>query len=155
MSAVDDVALRRLLQVGRMVVSDLDADAVLERVLEAAREVTGARYAALGVLDEQRCEMERFLTAGVDAGTQLLIGGPPKGRGVLGILIAEPRPLRLRDVRLHPFSYGVPPGHPEMRTFLGVPLLIRGEMWGKPVCDREARRRGVHRSRSGGGGDLG
>ena len=130
MSAVDDVALRRLLQVGRMVVSDLDADAVLERVLEAAREVTGARYAALGVLDEQRCEMERFLTAGVDAGTQLLIGGPPKGRGVLGILIAEPRPLRLRDVRLHPFSYGVPPGHPEMRTFLGVPLLIRGEMWG-------------------------
>ena len=63
MSAVDDVALRRLLQVGRTVVSDLDADAVLERVLEAAREVTGARYAALGVLDEQRRELERFLTA--------------------------------------------------------------------------------------------
>ena len=130
MSAVDDVALRRLLQVGRTVVSDLDADAVLERVLEAAREVTGARYAALGVLDEQRGELERFLTAGVDLGTQLLIGGAPKGRGVLGLLIAEPRPLRLRDVGLHPLSYGIPPGHPEMRTFLGVPVLIGGEVWG-------------------------
>ena len=130
MSAVDAVALRRLLQVGRTVVSDLDADAVLERVLEAAREVTGARYAALGVLDEQRLELERFLTVGVDLGTRLLIGGAPKGRGVLGILIAQPRPLRLRDVGLHPLSYGVPPGHPEMRTFLGVPVLIRGEVWG-------------------------
>ena len=130
MTAVDDVALRRLLQLGRAVVSDLDADAVLERVLEAAREVTGARYAALGVLDEQRRELERFLTAGVDLGTQLLIGGAPKGRGVLGLLIAEPRPLRVRDVGLHPLSYGIPPGHPEMRTFLGVPVLIRGEVWG-------------------------
>ena len=89
MSAVDEVALRRLLQVGRTVVSDLDADAVLERVLEAAREVTGARYAALGLLDEQRLELERFLTVGVDLGTRLLIGGAPKGRGVLGILIAS------------------------------------------------------------------
>jgi len=130
MSAVDDVVLRRLLQVGRTVVSDLDADAVLGRVLEAAREVTGARYAALGVLDEQRCELQRFVTAGVDLGTQRLIGAAPRGRGVLGIVIAEPRPLRLRDVRSHPFSYGVPPGHPEMRTFLGVPVLIRGEVWG-------------------------
>jgi len=130
MSTVDDVALRRLLEVGRTVVSDLDADAVLERLLEAAREVTGARYAALGVLDEQRRELERFLTAGVDQGTQRLIGGAPKGRGVLGLLIAEPRPLLLRDVGLHPLSYGVPPGHPEMRTFLGVPVLIGGEVWG-------------------------
>ena len=130
MSAVDDVALRRLLQVGRTVVSDLDADAVLERVLEAARELTGARYAALGVLDEQRRELERFLTAGVDPGTQRLIGAAPKGRGVLGILIAEPRPLRLRDLGLHPLSYGAPSGHPEMRTFLGVPVLIGGEVWG-------------------------
>jgi GAF domain-containing protein len=130
MSAGDDVAVRRLLQVGRTVVSDLDADAVLERVLGAAREVTGAQYAALGVLDEQRRELERFLTAGMDLRTQLLIGGAPKGRGVLGLLITEPRPLRLRDVGLHPFSHGVPPGHPEMRTFLGVPVLIRGEVWG-------------------------
>jgi len=130
MSAVDDVALRCLLQVGRTVVSDLDVDAVLERVLEAAREVTGARYAALGVLDEQRRELERFLTAGVDPGTRRLIGGAPKGRGVVGILIAERRPLRLRDVGSHPFSYGVPSGHPEMRTFLGVPVLIAGEVWG-------------------------
>jgi GAF domain-containing protein len=130
MSTVDDVALRRLLEVGRTVVSDLDADAVLKRVLEAAREVTGARYAALGVLDEQRRELERFLTAGVDQGTQRLIGGAPRGRGVLGLLIAEPRPLRVRDVGLHPLSYGVPPGHPEMRTFLGVPVLIGGEVWG-------------------------
>ncbi|HYB30273.1 MAG TPA: GAF domain-containing protein [Solirubrobacteraceae bacterium] len=130
MSAVDEVALRRLLQVGRTVVSDLDADAALERVLEVAREVTGARYAALGVLDQQRHELERFVTAGVDPATQRLIGAGPRGRGVLGILIAEPRPLRLRDLDSHPFSYGVPHGHPRMRTFLGVPVLIRGEVWG-------------------------
>jgi two-component system, NarL family, sensor histidine kinase DevS len=130
MSAVDAVALRRLLQVGLTVVSDLDADAVLERVLEAGREVTGARYAAVGVLDEQRCELARFLTAGVDPEARRLIGAAPSGRGVLGILIAQPRPLRLRDVGLHPLSYGVPPGHPEMSTFLGVPVLIGGEVWG-------------------------
>jgi two-component system, NarL family, sensor histidine kinase DevS len=130
MSTVDDLPLRRLLQVGRTVFSDLDADAVLERVLEAAREVTGAQYAALGVLDEKRSELERFLTAGLDSATRRVIGSVPKGRGVLGILITEPRPLRLRDVGLHPFSYGVPAGHPQMRTFLGVPLLIRGEVWG-------------------------
>ncbi len=130
MSADDELPIRRLLDVGRALVASLDTDAILDRLLEAAREVTGARYAALGVLDERRVQLAQFLTAGVDEATGRAIGEPPKGRGVLGILISEPRPLRLRDVGEHPLSYGFPPGHPAMRTFLGVQVTIREEVWG-------------------------
>ena len=107
-----------------------DPEAVLDRILVEAREITGARYAALGVLDAPRRELERFLTVGVDAATQRAIGDFPLGRGVLGTLIEDPRPLRLADVGQHPQSYGFPPAHPPMRSFLGVPILIRGEAWG-------------------------
>ena len=110
--------------------SEFDLAAVLERVLEAARELTGARYAALGVLDESREALERFITVGVDEETQRTIGDLPRGRGVLGVLISEPRPLRLAEVGSHPHSYGFPPGHPPMRSFLGVPILLRGEAYG-------------------------
>ncbi len=123
-------ALGRLLQVGSEVVSELDHEAVLQRVLEAARELTGARYAALGVLDAQRRELERFLTSGIDEPTQRTIGDLPRGRGILGVLITAPRPLRLDDVGSHPASYGFPIDHPPMRSFLGVPVLVRGEAWG-------------------------
>ncbi len=122
--------LRRLLKVGRALVAELDPEAVLERILEEAREITGARYAALGVMDEQRAELERFLTVGVDAATHRAIGELPRGRGVLGVLIEDPRSLRLRDVGQHPHSYGFPPGHPVMHSFLGVPIVIRGRAWG-------------------------
>jgi signal transduction histidine kinase len=122
--------LRRLLDVGQTLVSELDPDAVLGRILEEAQRLTGARYAALGVLDEQRKELERFDTAGVDKATHLRIGELPRGRGVLGVLIEDPRPLRLADVGRHPESYGFPPAHPAMRTFLGVPIVIRGQAWG-------------------------
>src|SRR5919108_5737190 len=114
---------RRLLDVGRAVMSELDTEAVLERILEEARAITGARYVALGVLDEQRSELERFLTSGVDAATHRAIGALPRGRGVLGVLIEDPRPLRLADVGSHPESHGFPTAHPPMRTFLGVPIL--------------------------------
>jgi signal transduction histidine kinase len=127
----DALPLRRLLEVGRTLVCDLDTDGILRRVLEAAREVTGARYAALAVFDAKRQELSRFLTSGIDQATYDAIGELPKGRGVLGVLIEDPRPLRLRDVREHPRSYGFPPGHPEMHSFLGVPILIRGEPWGR------------------------
>ncbi len=103
---------------------------VLERVLEAARELTGARYAALGILGGSRRELERFITAGLDEPTHRQIGALPRGRGVLGELIADPRPLRLADVGAHPHSYGFPFGHPPMKTFLGVPVLVAGEPFG-------------------------
>jgi signal transduction histidine kinase len=122
--------LRRLLDVGRALVGELDPEAVLERILEEARELTGARYAAVGVLDETREKLERFLTVGVDAATHRAIGDLPRGRGVLGVLIDDPRPLRLTDVGEHPRSYGFPAGHPDMRSFLGVPIVVRGEAWG-------------------------
>jgi signal transduction histidine kinase len=122
--------IRSLLDVGRSLMTELDQSVVLDRVLETAREITGARYAALGILDEERSELEQFLTAGVDEATHRAIGALPRGRGVLGVLIEHPHPLRLPDVGLHPSSYGFPAGHPVMHSFLGVPIVIRGQAWG-------------------------
>jgi signal transduction histidine kinase len=122
--------LRRLLAVGRSLISQLDLQAVLDQILKEAREVTGARYAALGVVGRDRSGLARFLTAGIDESTQRAIGHLPRGRGVLGVLIEDPRPLRMADVGLHPQSYGFPPSHPPMRSFLGVPITIRGKAWG-------------------------
>jgi signal transduction histidine kinase len=127
---LDEDKLRTLIDVGRAVVSELDMEVLLRRVLHSARELTGARYAALGILDERREELERFLTLGVDARTRERIGELPRGKGVLGTLIREPAPLRLANVARHPSSYGFPAGHPPMKTFLGVPILVRGEAWG-------------------------
>jgi signal transduction histidine kinase len=126
----EELWIRRLLEVGRALMTELDLEAVLERVLQTARELTGARYAALGILNEQRSELERFLTTGIDEDARRAIGDLPRGRGVLGALIESPRPLRLADVGMHPSSYGFPVGHPQMHSFLGVPILIRGEAWG-------------------------
>ena len=128
--SVDVELLRRVIAVGRGVLSELDQEALLDRVLETAREITGASYAALGVLDESRCELERFVVRGIDKADQHAIGELPRGRGVLGELIASPSPLRLANVGQHPHSYGFPAGHPEMSTFLGVPILVRGQAWG-------------------------
>jgi len=122
--------MRGLLDAGRALVAELDPQAVLDRILTTAREVTGARYAALGILDEQRTELEQFLTLGLDDQTRDAIGDLPRGQGVLGVLINEPRPLRLSDVGQHPRSYGFPEHHPPMRGFLGVPIVIRGAAWG-------------------------
>jgi signal transduction histidine kinase len=130
--------LRRLLDVGRALVGELDPEAVLHRILEEARDLTGARYAAVGVLDETRTQLERFLTVGVDAPTHRAIGDLPRGRGVLGVLIDDPKPLRLADVGEHPRSYGFPGAHPEMHSFLGVPIVIRGEAWGNLYLTEKA-----------------
>src|SRR4051794_12155129 len=127
---IDAGRLTRLLDAGRGLLADLDVGLVLDRLLELGRELTGARYAALGILDEQRAELEQFLTTGIDEQTHRVIGDLPHGRGILGVLIDEPEPLRLHDVGVHPKSYGFPAGHPPMRTFLGVPIIIRGEAWG-------------------------
>jgi len=127
---VDEERFRRLLDVGSNLLSELDLEVLLKSIAEAARELTGARYAALGVLDRERRELERFINVGIDEEARREIGNLPRGRGVLGELIREPSPLRLRDVNAHPHAYGFPPGHPPMNSFLGVPIAVRGEIYG-------------------------
>jgi signal transduction histidine kinase len=122
--------VQRLADVARDLVSELRSGQVLDQLLDAARELTGARYAALGVLDEHRDGLKQFITKGVSEEQRRLIGDPPRGRGVLGLLIEDPRPLRLHDVSTHPRSFGVPTHHPPVSTFLGVPIIIRGRAWG-------------------------
>jgi signal transduction histidine kinase len=131
--------LRRLLEVGRSLVGELDPETILERILEEACGVTDAQFAALGVLDEDRSKLERFLTRGIAPATHRAIGDLPRGRGVLGVLIDDPRPLRLSDVGEHPQSYGFPAHHPPMRSFLGVPILIRGRAWGNLYLTEKSR----------------
>lgn len=129
-SALGEDRLRRVIEAAHSLVSERRLDDVLDRLLVVARELTGAQYAAIGVLDDSRSGLDDFLTAGIDPDRRELIGSLPRGRGVLGLLISDPEPLRLDDVGAHPLSYGFPPGHPPMTTFLGVPILIRGEAWG-------------------------
>ena len=133
-----DRAVRGVLDLARDVLAELDLDVVLERVLDSAQELTGARYAALGVLDESRSELSRFITRGIDDATHAAIGALPRGRGVLGALIEDPVPLRLDDVGRHPRSYGFPRGHPPMRTFLGAPILVRGLPYGNLYLTEKA-----------------
>jgi signal transduction histidine kinase len=139
---LDEARLRRILTIGTAVVAELDLEPVLAAVLEEARDLTGARYAALGVLDVEKRELERFITSGASPEMHRAIGDLPRGRGVLGVLITEPAPLRLDDVGDHPQSFGFPVGHPPMRSFLGVPILIRGEPWGNLyLTDKEGAAR--------------
>ncbi len=126
---MDSVA-RRVLDIARSVLTELDLEVLLDRVLESARELTGARYAALGVLGESHTELERFLTIGIDESEREAIGALPRGRGVLGELIEHPTALRLTDISEHARSYGFPHGHPPMHSFLGVPILVDGTLFG-------------------------
>ena len=126
----DESWVRRLLAVGRSLTSELDRGVVLNRVLDTARQLTGARYAALGILNAEHTGLENFLTSGLDEEQHAAIGDLPRGRGVLGVLIERPQSLRLADISSHPRSYGFPAGHPPMRSFLGVPIVIRGQVWG-------------------------
>jgi signal transduction histidine kinase len=130
--------LERLLAVGRSMVAKRDPEVVLDDVLEAARELTGARYAALGTLAPDRRELDRFLFVGIDDETRKRIGPPPTGHGILGELIRDPRPLRLARISDHPRSYGFPAGHPRMETFLGVPVMIRGQVYGNLYLSEKA-----------------
>lgn len=130
LDALDARRLHALIEAGRVLMSELQLETVLDRLLGTAMELTGARFAAIGVLNAERTALARFLTRGVDAETHRAIGDLPHGRGILGALIDEPRPLRLHDVSADPRSYGFPAAHPPMRTFLGVPVIIRGEAWG-------------------------
>jgi signal transduction histidine kinase len=122
--------LRTLLETGIAITSELSLDGVLQRIVEAAAVVTGARYAALGVIDPTGTSLERFVTHGIDDETRRIIGDPPRGRGILGALIADSRTLRLHDLADDPRSVGFPPGHPRMRSFLGTPIILRGKAYG-------------------------
>ena len=108
----------------------LDLDATLRRVVEVASELVDARYGALGVLDEAGTGLARFVTTGLDDDTRARIGDLPRGLGLLGELIRRPEPLRLGDLHAHPSSVGFPAHHPPMASFLGVPIRVRGVVFG-------------------------
>jgi signal transduction histidine kinase len=122
--------LRALLEAGTAIASDLSLDSLLERLVTVAAELTGARYAALGVIDPSGQQLERFVTSGIDDETHRAIGELPRGRGILGALIDEATSLRLHDLSDDPRSVGFPANHPPMHTFLGVPILLRGVAYG-------------------------
>jgi signal transduction histidine kinase len=130
--------LRLLIEAGRGLVAELDLEVVLRRLLDVARELTGAGYAAVGILDSSKTSLARFVTSGIGPDVHRQIGDLPRGRGVLGLLISDVSPLRLADVGAHPESYGFPPAHPPMSTFLGVPVVIRGEAYGNLYLTEKA-----------------
>jgi signal transduction histidine kinase len=126
----DEDRLRALFDATIALTSELSLEALLQKVVETAATLTGARYAALGVIDESGAALERFVTTGIDEQTHAAIGDLPHGRGILGVLIREARPLRLHDLGGDARSVGFPANHPPMRTFLGVPILLRGVAYG-------------------------
>jgi two-component system, NarL family, sensor histidine kinase DevS len=123
-------SLRQLLDAVMAIASDLDLAATLHHIVETATALVDARYGALGVLNTDRTGLAEFITVGIDDATHHAIGHLPRGHGILGLLIAEPHPLRLPDLCEHPGRYGFPPHHPPMQSFLGVPIVVRGEVFG-------------------------
>ena len=125
-----DSRLRDLFEASLALNSELSLEALLQKIVETAATLTGARYAALGVIDESGGSLERFVTTGLDEETYDAIGDLPRGRGILGVLIRDARPLRLDRLGDDPRSVGFPPNHPPMESFLGVPVLMRGIAYG-------------------------
>jgi signal transduction histidine kinase len=121
--------LRALLDAVVAIGTDLDLRSTLQRIVEAACGLVGARYGALGVLGPDR-QLADFITHGLDPETHARIGDLPHGRGVLGLLITDPHPVRMPDITKHPRSYGFPPNHPPMHSFLGVPVRTRDQIFG-------------------------
>jgi len=122
--------LRTLLETSLAINAELSLGAVLQRIVEGAAAVTGARYVALGVIDSTGTSLEQFVTHGIDEDEREVIGDPPSGRGVLGALLTDARTLRLHDLADDARSVGFPPGHPRMKTFLGTPIMLRGVAFG-------------------------
>ncbi|WP_372511873.1 GAF domain-containing protein [Frankia umida] len=122
--------LRGLLRATRMITTDLRLPVLLRLIVEAACELLDARYGAIGVLTPDRRRLEEFIHVGMDTDAAERIGHLPTGHGLLGALIDDPRPRRAEDIARDPHAAGFPPGHPAMRTFLGVPILVRGEVFG-------------------------
>jgi signal transduction histidine kinase len=132
-----DPQVQQLLDAIIVVGSDLSLPIVLRRIVESACNLVGARYGALGVIGGDR-RLSEFITVGVDSETYAAIGHLPEGHGILGLLIVDPKPLRLSDLTKHPKSYGFPPNHPPMRSFLGVPIRVRDTVFGNLyLCEKE------------------
>ncbi len=128
---IDDPAkLRRLVQAILILDAELHLPVVLRRIIEEACDLVDAQYGALGVLTEDGRALDEFLTVGLSSEEEQAIGPRPTGRGVLGTLIADDKPLRLSDIAASPDSYGTPANHPEMTSFLGVPVRVHGEVYG-------------------------
>ena len=119
----------RLLEAGLALGAELSLPVALQRIVELAAELAGARYGALGVLGRDG-RISEFITTGVTAAERAAIGHIPVGRGILGVLIDDARPLRLHDIAEDPRSVGFPANHPPMRSFLGVPVTARGRVYG-------------------------
>jgi signal transduction histidine kinase len=130
--------LQHLLEAIVTVGSELSLPVVLRRIVETATGLVNARYGALGILDESGTSLAEFLTAGMDDDAVRRIGAPPSGHGILGLLIVDPRPIRLPDLSAHPDSFGFPPGHPPMTSFLGVPIRVRGQVFGNLYLTEKA-----------------
>jgi signal transduction histidine kinase len=122
--------LLRLLDAVMAIGSEQTLADALRRITETAADLVDANYAALGVLDETGSRLSEFITVGLDEEETDRIGARPEGHGILGLLILEPKPLRLPDLHAHPDSFGFPPGHPPMTSFLGVPIRLRGVVYG-------------------------
>jgi K+-sensing histidine kinase KdpD len=127
----DPSRLRRaLIEAGLALGSALSLPQVLQILVDVAREIVDSRYAALGVINTEGTGLSDFVTSGMSSQLRARIGGLPKGKGILGLLITDARPLRLRDLSHHPASAGVPPNHPVMRSFMGVPVVAQGRVFG-------------------------
>jgi signal transduction histidine kinase len=122
--------LLRLLDAVMSIGSEQTLADALRRITETAADLVDAKYAALGVLDESGSRLAEFITIGLTDEETLRIGARPEGHGILGLLILDPRPLRLPDLHAHPDTFGFPPGHPPMTSFLGVPIRLRGVVYG-------------------------
>ena len=120
---------RRLIESGLTLSSELTLGTILQRIIELAVDITGATYGALGVIGADG-RLARFVTTGIDEEVREAIGDPPVGRGILGVLMDEGRPIRVNDIRGHPRSVGFPPHHPEMTSLLGAPIVVRGTVFG-------------------------
>ncbi|HVB92613.1 MAG TPA: GAF domain-containing protein [Acidimicrobiales bacterium] len=126
----DATTVRRALDAALVIVADLDLPALLRHVVSEARKLTGARYGALGVLNDEGTALAEFITVGLTADEEKRIGPNPTGLGVLGVVIANPAPLRLAHLDAHAQSVGFPVHHPAMTSFLGVPIRVRGTVYG-------------------------
>jgi len=129
-SIEDPAKLRRLLEATLQLEADLDLPLLLRHLTEEARSMTGAQYGAIGVLNEDHTALAEFIAVGLDPDEEEKIGAHPTGQGVLGLLITDPHPLRLANLSSHPNSFGFPPNHPPMTSFLGVPVTVRSEVYG-------------------------
>ena len=129
-SIEDPAKLRRVLEATLLVEADLDLPVLLRHVIDEALSMTNARYGAIGVLNEDRSALAEFVTVGLTPEEEKRIGARPVGRGVLGLLITDPKTLRVSRIDTHPDSFGFPANHPPMSSFLGVPIKVRNEIYG-------------------------